>query len=136
MSIIDPDSPYRITPKGDYKKPAFVKFDPKDDAANLDEIFWEGERKGSILLEEVRHADLMFRLKIHIPSPLGGVGMDMSNIGDFIQFVSEDPTLCCATDSALSARRGYDYRSASYPDTDSQGALFPRVATICQSSCS
>ena len=45
LSIVDPDSPYRITPKGDYKKPAFVKFDPKDDAANLDEIFWEGKSK-------------------------------------------------------------------------------------------
>ena len=63
LSIIDPDSPYRITPKGDYKKPAFVKFDPKDDAANLDEIFWEGEREGTILLKEVRHADLMFNLR-------------------------------------------------------------------------
>ncbi|KAI0692375.1 hypothetical protein C8T65DRAFT_834031 [Cerioporus squamosus] len=41
MSIIAPDSPRRFTPKGEYKEPAFVKFDPKDDAANLDEIFGE-----------------------------------------------------------------------------------------------
>ncbi|KAI0708214.1 MM3350-like domain-containing protein [Cerioporus squamosus] len=41
MSIIAPDSPRRFTPKGEYKEPAFVKFDPEDDAANLDEIFWE-----------------------------------------------------------------------------------------------
>lgn len=43
MSIIAPDSPCRYTSKGEYKKPAFVKFDPEDDGANLDEIFWEGE---------------------------------------------------------------------------------------------
>ena len=63
LSIIDPDSPYRITPKGDYKKPAFVKFDPKDDAANLDEIFWEGERESSILLREVQRAVLICSLE-------------------------------------------------------------------------
>ncbi|TFK82988.1 hypothetical protein K466DRAFT_590094 [Polyporus arcularius HHB13444] len=41
MSIIAPDSPCRFTPKGEYKKPAFIKFDPEDDGALLDEIFWE-----------------------------------------------------------------------------------------------
>ncbi|KAI0692366.1 MM3350-like domain-containing protein [Cerioporus squamosus] len=41
MSQIAPGSPCRFTPRGEYKKPAFVKFDPEDDGSNLDEIFWE-----------------------------------------------------------------------------------------------
>lgn len=43
MAIRAPDSPFRFTSKGEYKKPAFVKFDRKDDGAYLDEIFWEGD---------------------------------------------------------------------------------------------
>ncbi len=53
MSIIAPDSPCRFTPKGEYKKPAFVKFDPEDDGALLDEIFWEGE-SGTSMSAELR----------------------------------------------------------------------------------
>lgn len=90
MTIRAPDSPFRFTSKGEYRKPAFVKFDPEDDGAYLDEIFWEGEF--SIVLFALM-AILICPPQTRLPSRHAGAGTDTSRIGGSIQFVCSQCTL-------------------------------------------